>query len=121
MSALRERMPPGGFGGDAQTTQQASNGSSYRTFSTRAAGTQPSRHYYASDESSSYAVSAELLERLSITSEEEGEDADDREERYRMPVYSSQIPSDQRRRSERRGSYGNVSDTGDTGIFEFDQ
>ncbi|KAL4156348.1 hypothetical protein PRNP1_005379 [Phytophthora ramorum] len=114
MSALRERMSPGGVGGDAGTSQQGS----YRSFS--AAGTQPSRHYYASDESSSYAVSAELLERLSITSEEEGEDAEDRNERYRVPGYNSHMPADQRRRSERRGSYGNVSDTGDTGIFEFD-
>ncbi|KAE8905730.1 hypothetical protein PF005_g17199 [Phytophthora fragariae] len=115
MSALRERM------GDLETTQQASNGSSYsRSFSARAAGTQPSRDYYASDESSSYPVSAELLERLSITSEEEGEGAEDRDERYRVPGYNSQMPSDQRRRAERRGSYGNVSDTGDTGIFEFD-
>ncbi|KAG6584635.1 uncharacterized protein IUM83_07972 [Phytophthora cinnamomi] len=120
MSALRERMPPGGFGGDSATTQQASNGSSYRSFSARPAGTQPTRHFYASDESSSYAVSAELLERLSITSEEEGEDAEDREERYRVPEYNLQMPSEQRRRSERHGSYGNVSDTGDTGIFEFD-
>ncbi|GMF26243.1 unnamed protein product [Phytophthora lilii] len=118
MSALRERMPPGGFG---EGTTQTNNGSAYRSFSARTApGTQPSRHYYASDESSSYAVSAELLERLSITSEEEGEDAEGRDERYRMPGYNSQMPADQRRRSERRGSYGNVSDTGDTGIFEFD-
>ncbi|ETN23702.1 hypothetical protein PPTG_00239 [Phytophthora nicotianae INRA-310] len=114
MSALRERMQTEG------TTQQAGNGSSYRSFSARgAAGTQTSRHYYASDESSSYAVSAELLERLSITSEE-GEEREDRDERYRMPGYDLQTPADQRRRSERRGSYGNVSDTGDTGIFEFD-
>ncbi|POM78966.1 Hypothetical protein PHPALM_3444 [Phytophthora palmivora] len=116
MSALRERMSPSGNEGN---TQQA--GSAYRSFSNRAAaGTQPTRHYYAADESSSYAVSAELLERLSITSEEEGEDAVDRDERYRMPGYNLQIPTDQRRRTERRGSYGNVSDTGDTGIFEFD-
>lgn len=114
-------MPPGGFSGNEGTTQHSGNGSSYRSFSSRAAaGTQPSRHYYASDESSSYAVSAELLERLSITSEEEGESAEDRGERYRMPGYNAQMPADQRRRSERRGSYGNVSDTGDTGIFEFD-
>ncbi|EEY70391.1 uncharacterized protein PITG_05797 [Phytophthora infestans T30-4] len=84
-----------------------------------AAETQPSRQYYASDESSSNAVSAELLERLSITSEE-GEEPANRDERYRMPGYDMQMPVDQRRRSERRGSYGNVSDTGDTGIFEFD-
>jgi hypothetical protein len=120
MSAMRERMQSGEF--DDTTTQQAGSGSSYRSFSARsgAAGTQPSRHFYASDESSSYAVSAELLERLSITSEEEGEDAEDREERYRVPQFSLQTPSDPRRRSERRGSYGNMSDSGDTGIFEFD-
>ncbi|KAG7381321.1 hypothetical protein PHYPSEUDO_006207 [Phytophthora pseudosyringae] len=119
MSALRERIPPGGL--DEGAAQQAGNGSAYRSFSARgAAGTQqPSRHYYASDESSSYAVSAELLERLSITSEE-GEGAEDRGERYRMAGYDPQMPADQRRRAERRGSYGNVSDSGDTGIFEFD-
>ncbi|OWZ22367.1 hypothetical protein PHMEG_0002957 [Phytophthora megakarya] len=117
ITALRERMESGGNGNEG-TTQQG-NGS--RSFSARAAaGTQPTRHYYAADESATFAVSAELLERLSITSEEEGEDAEDRDERYRMPGYNSQIPTDQRRRSERRGSYGNVSDTGDTGIFEFD-
>ncbi|KAG1701822.1 hypothetical protein DVH05_010314 [Phytophthora capsici] len=109
MSALRERSELG-----EGVTQYTGNGSSFRSFTTRgASGTQPSRHYYASDESS---VSAEILERLTITSEE-GEEAEDRDERYR---YESQMPADQRRRAERRGSYSNVSDTGDTGIFEFD-
>ncbi|KAF4036285.1 hypothetical protein GN244_ATG11654 [Phytophthora infestans] len=118
MSALRERMQTDASG--QGTSQQAGNDSSYRSFNARgAAETQPSRQYYASDESSSNAVSAELLERLSITSEE-GEEPANRDERYRMPGYDMQMPVDQRRRSERRGSYGNVSDTGDTGIFEFD-
>ncbi|KAK1930690.1 hypothetical protein P3T76_013647 [Phytophthora citrophthora] len=109
MSALRERSELG-----EGATQYTGNGSSFRSFSARgAAGSQPSRDYYASDQSS---VSVELLQRLNITSEE-GEEA---EENYRMPGYESQMPADQRRRAERRGSYGNVSDSGDTGIFEFD-
>ncbi|KAF4321497.1 hypothetical protein JM18_003936 [Phytophthora kernoviae] len=118
MSALRDGRPPAGE--SSATTQ--SNGLAYRSFSSsNAPVTTPTRHYYASDESSTYAVSAELLERLSITSEEEEEDAEDREERYRMQGYDQQIPADQRRRSDRRGSYGSMSDGGDTGIFEFDQ
>lgn len=104
MSALRESAPP------------QNNG--YRSHSGRSAA--PTRHYYASDESSTYAVSAELLERLSITSEEE-EDTEDRDERYRVPGYDSQLPADQVRRGDRRGSYGSMSDGGDGGIFEFDQ
>ncbi|CAI5727288.1 unnamed protein product [Peronospora destructor] len=115
MSALRERMPSGRFSEGATT--QSGNGSSDGLVSSR---TQPSRRYYASDESSSHAVSAELLERLSITSEEEGESTENRDERYRMPEYNSQMSGNQRRRPERHGSYDNLSDTGDTGIFEFD-
>ncbi|CAH0479931.1 unnamed protein product [Peronospora belbahrii] len=114
MSALRERMPLGEFhGNEGIATLQVGTGS-------LRSRTQPSRHYYASDESASYTVSAELLERLSITSEEEGESIENRDERYRMPEYNSQMSTDERRRSERRESCGNVSDTGDTGIFEFD-
>ncbi|CAI5725351.1 unnamed protein product [Peronospora farinosa] len=116
MSAMRERMSWGGL--SEETTLQSGNGlSDDGLLSSR---TQPVRHYYASDESSSYAVSAELLERLSITSEEERESTEERHERYRMPEYNSQMSGNQRRRPERRGSSGNVSDTGDTGIFEFD-
>ncbi|KAG7395075.1 hypothetical protein PHYBOEH_004272 [Phytophthora boehmeriae] len=115
MSALRDARP---LAGETLTTTQ-NNGPGHRSFSARNAT--PTRHYYASDESSTYAVSAELLERLSITSEEEGEDTEDREERYRLQGYDQQIPADQRRRNDRRGSYGSMSDGGDTGIFEFDQ
>ncbi|RLN92023.1 hypothetical protein BBJ28_00008467 [Nothophytophthora sp. Chile5] len=121
MSALRDGRPPTAPGRTG-TAQQMNGGSAYRSFGVRAAaGTPPSRHYYASDESSTYAVSAELLERLSITSEEEAEGVEDDEGRYRMPVYNAQVPTDQQRRqSERRGSYGNMSDGGDPGIFDFE-
>ncbi|CAI5723024.1 unnamed protein product [Hyaloperonospora brassicae] len=53
---------------------------------------------------------------------EEGEESarESDEQHYGMPRYDLQIPTDPRRRSERHGSCGNMSDTGDTGIFEFD-
>lgn len=70
----------------------------------------------ASNESSRYAMSAELLKRLNITSEEDEEDVADREERSRMSGFD--VPTHKERM--RRGSSGNVSDLGDTGIFEFD-
>uniref|UniRef100_M4C6N8 Uncharacterized protein n=1 Tax=Hyaloperonospora arabidopsidis (strain Emoy2) TaxID=559515 RepID=M4C6N8_HYAAE len=117
LAALREMMSSVGYRCDDENARQVSNDASYRSSGSRI---QSSRHHAASGESSSYAVSAELFERLSITSEDDEEKAEDRDEHYCMPRYNSQISPELRQRSERHGSYGNLSDTGDTGIFEFD-
>lgn len=100
------------------TTRQSGHEVSDRSLSSQ---TQIFRHDYASDESSGDAVNAELLERLSLTSKDAAsKSTEERNERYRMSEDNVQLSGSQRRRPERRRSSGNVSDPGDTGIFEFD-
>ncbi|KAI9916070.1 hypothetical protein PsorP6_007012 [Peronosclerospora sorghi] len=126
MSMMRQRMRRDGGCGHEGTTQQMDSGPTHRSGSIR---THPTRHLYASNEASSYTVSAEMMERLRITADKGETDTEEaRNERCRVPGYSLPMPGDLRRQraTERRRSCGNGSDTGDTGdtrdtgIFEFD-
>ena len=117
LAALREREPSVRSSSNDELARQVGNGAPNRSSCPRI---QSTRHYAVPGGSSSYAVSAELFERLSIASEEGEESAGESDEHYGMPRYDLQISADSRRRSERHGSCGNMSDTGDTGIFEFD-